>query len=531
MGRTILLQRSLSVAGLAVGLVAARAEAGALRGRVVDSGRGVSGAIVVATPYASSLDVSRREARGDAAPLPLGKVLADAGGRFSLPVAPGSMDAQVSVEAAGFVAIRLLRPVDDNDDVGDVALTRAVPLAGRVVDGRGQGVADAVVTLEPGASGTRDALPVGREARTGADGSFRFDAASSSGNRVGVLKDGFASVSLSGLHGGGAPLTVALGAASAISGVVERSDGRAPAAGVLVRFVGRGRSRWIETGADGTFRITDAAAGAGRVEAEGGPLGRAETALTVPSAGRLVVVLDPPTRIAGRVVNARTLQPVARARVVATGDGATSVGRAGPDGRYVIDGLATAAYVLSVDDTRFVRYSRGGIRLTRGQAFSADIPLAVGASLSGRVVDEGGKPVAGARVRVGGAGERRFGPRLRTEGAENDWVSTATDGSFKSERLPSGSNLRLTVTHPDFVEGVVGGISLAPGSARAGLEVVLRRGLEIAGTVRDSAGRPVAQADVHLRPGSVGGPRGRASWIRLRRPGTRERGRHGSEWR
>jgi protocatechuate 3,4-dioxygenase beta subunit len=500
----VLLRRSLVAVGVAAGLLGARlAEAGALHGRVVDSGHAVVGATATVAPYASAFDLSRRDARGEPGPAPLGQASAGADGRFTVTLPPGSALVQLSVEAPGFVAVRLVSAVDAGatTDVGDVALHEAATLAGRVVDGTGKGVSGASVRLEPPDGGRPNALPESREARTGADGAFLFDGAAVSGNRIDVGRDGFGSVSVGGLRGGGAPVTIALGPAATVSGAVKKADGRTPAAGVLVRFESGGRSRWIETAADGSFRIPDASAGAGRIEADGGPQGRTETRATAPATA-VLLVLDPPTRIFGRVVNARTRHPLAGVRVIATGGHSTSMATSGPDGRYQIDGLAMQTCVLSVDDPRFVRYARGRVRPNPGRPFSADIPLTPGASLSGRVVDEQTKPVAGAEVRLSSGGGRRLGPRFRRPRGQGEGnpVRTATDGTFKMERLPSGSNMRLTVTHPDFVEGDVAGITLTGGTAKTGLSVVLRRGLEMAGTVRDGQGHPVVGAELRLRP-------------------------------
>ncbi len=454
-------------------------------------------------PYASSFDLSRRDARGEPGPAPLGQASAGTDGHFTLTLPLGSAVVQLGVQAPGFVVVRLVSAVDDGatTDVGDIPLPKAATLAGRVVDGTGRGVSGARVRLEPPDGGRPNALPEGHEARTGADGAFLFEDAAASGNRVDVGKDGFGSVSVGSVRGGGTPVTIALGPAATLSGMVKKPDGRTPAAGVLVRFESAGRSRWIETAADGSFRIADALAGAGRIDADGGPQGRIETRATAPAAA-VILVLDPPTRIVGRVVNARTRNPLAGVRVIATGGHSTSLAASGPDGRYQIDGLATQTYVLSVDDPRFVRYARGGVRPNPGRSFSADIPLTPGASLSGRVVDEQTKPVAGAEIRLSSGGGRRLGPRFRTQRGqgESDPVRTAADGTFKAQRLPSGSNMRLTVTHPDFVEGIVAGITLTGGSAKTGVSIVLRRGLEMAGTVRDSQGHPVVGAELRLRP-------------------------------
>lgn len=508
----ILVRWFLAITGVAL-VAAAPAEAGTLRGRVVDSGRGVSGATVSVVPYESAIDVARREARGAPPPAALASTSADPRGAFFLSLPVGNVAVQLRVEAAGTVTYRSTDVFDgtENAEVGDLGVSKSGPLTGRVLDSQGRGVADATVRLEPASERGGSRVAETQVTRTAADGAFRFDGASSSGNRMSVEKGGLGSASLTGQRGGSVATPIVLAPAVSVSGVVRRQDGKTPAGGVLVRLEGKGRTRWVETAPDGTFRIVDGVAGPARVAAEAGSAGRTEVTATIPASTPLALILDPPTRIAGRVVNARTLQPVPRVRVVAEGRGAPSVGRAGTDGRYVIDGVAPGTYRLSVDDAPFVRYSRPGVRVLRGQSRPVDIPLVVGATLSGRVVDEGGKPVSGAVGRLEGASRQRFGPvtrRARNPVGDAGAFTTAADGSFKAERLPPGSNERLAVAHPDFVPKTVGGIGLTPGSTKTGLTVVVHRGLEVAGTVRDSGGRAVPEAGIQLRPSASEGRAG-----------------------
>ncbi len=483
------------------------AVAGELRGRIVYERRGIAGATVSAIPFEAPLEAARREARGGPTPAAVATTTTTSDGGFALTLTAGAPNVQLRVEVGSFQAVRLASVFDGTDtaDVGDVALAKSAALTGRVVDAHNAAVAGAEVSVESGAATTEshERLPERRTAKTAPDGSFRIEGASANGNRLRAEMKGFATTNRTEVHGGALGAPIVLAPAVTLTGSVRRQDGRGPAAGALVRFEGTGATRWMETAADGSFRLSDVPATTGRVVAEGGSLGHAEAAVTAAEkAVPLALVLSPPTRIVGRVVNGKTLQPVPRARIEARGHGRVTVARSGPDGRYAFDALTHGTYAVVADEPRFVPYVRQGIRVGPGESRHVDLPLALGVVLAGRVVDERGQPVAGAvgRLSRGGA-PGGFGPRLRgRRNAGEISFRTAGDGTFRAERLPPGTNERLTVSHPQFEARVVAGLSLPAGGTRSGLNVVLRRGLEIAGTVRDSEGHLVEGAEIDLRP-------------------------------
>jgi protocatechuate 3,4-dioxygenase beta subunit len=482
-----------------------RAAAGELRGRVVSDRRPIPGATVSAIPFEAPLEAARREARGGPLPAPVATATVISDGSFALKLAPGAPSVQLRVEAQGFQAAPLARVFDGTDtaDVGDVALAKSATLTGRVVDGHNGVVAGALVSIEPGDGGSRERLPARLSVKTAPDGTFRIEGVSITGNRVRVEAAGFATTTRAEVRGGVLSTPILLSAAVTLTGSVKRPDGRTPASGVVVRFEGTGPTRWVEGAADGTFRLSDAPAATGRVVAEAGALGRAEAPVVVSgSTPPLTLVLSPPTRIVGRVVNAKTLQPIPRARIEARGHGRVTVARSGPDGRYGFDALTHGTYDLTVDEPRFVPYGRTGIRVGPGESKPVDLPLTLGVSLAGRVVDERDAPVAGAVGRLSRGAPGGLGARGRGRRNAPTEISfrTGADGTFRAERLPPGTNERLTVSHPQFETKVVAGLSLPPGGARKGLNVVLRRGLEIAGTVRDSDGHVVEGAEIDLRP-------------------------------
>lgn len=142
-----------------------------------------------------------------------------------------------------------------------------------------------------------------------------------------------------------------------------------------------------------------------------------------------------------------------------------------------------------------------GLRAT-GEVHAGRIELEPGAFLRGRVVDEHGRPVAGAALLAGGLEDPRSDPEhLRRLGPYGDGRSvhgtSAEDGSFELAQVPHGAG-RLWAGHAGhswaslrFELGYAG---------KEGLEIVLPR-LDptdtIAGVVVDPEGRPVPGARLH----------------------------------
>src|SRR5260221_1153284 len=208
-----------AMAGVAarVGLVAGSAGAGEVRGRLLVDKKPVSGASVEALALEMPLPAALREARRGDPPKPIATATTKPDGTFALAVAATSPSYQLNVSGGGaapLVLERLFEP-GGSDDLSDVTVGRAEVLAGRVVDARGGPGVGAIATLWVGAGdrlGRAGDSSVPVTTTTGADGSFRFTAATERGNRLRVEAPGFAMVELSGLRSGALrPLALALG--------------------------------------------------------------------------------------------------------------------------------------------------------------------------------------------------------------------------------------------------------------------------------------------------------------------------------
>ncbi len=122
--------------------------------------------------------------------------------------------------------------------------------------------------------------------------------------------------------------------------------------------------------------------------------------------------------------------------------------------------------------------------------------LKPGVTLSGRVINTSGAPIAGVAV---WAAQAAFGwPRttLEHEGEQPDALSGA-DGHFVLDDLPGGQVLDLVFQKKGYLPASL--LSVAAPNPHV-LRIVLTLALPVAGRVLEEDGRPIARAQVSLRP-------------------------------
>jgi protocatechuate 3,4-dioxygenase beta subunit len=483
--------------------VAGKAAAGELRGRLFTGDAPAPGVTVSAVPYETPADAARREARGGEEAKPVGSAATGAAGSFVLVLPEGGKSVVLRASGGGIRAVLFDGVYDagESADLGEKGLARGEAIAGTVVDGSGAPVPGAEVTLRAPTPGDADLLPAPIRTWTGADGTFRFDGAAPAGNTLSFAKKGFAPLVNTSARAGALAKPVVLVPGVPLPGFVKPLPGKS-AAGTLVRFDGRAETRWVEAAEDGSFTIPDVPAGKGTLVADAGDAGWGELGgVVVPlQEGRKVVVaLVAPAALEGRVVDARTLRPVPRARVDARDGVFVRTTRSGSDGRYRLGGLPPRTFRVSADEPRYVPFVKSDVAVASRETRKLDAPLSLAASISGRVTDESGAPVAGARGALARGGESNFRALLRqVRGSGAGAFRTSADGTFRAVRLMPGDNQRLTVGHADFTPTTLAGVSLVSGQTTANVSVVLRRGAVIAGVLRDPNGEPVVDAEIEV---------------------------------
>jgi protocatechuate 3,4-dioxygenase beta subunit len=169
-----------------------------------------------------------------------------------------------------------------------------------------------------------------------------------------------------------------------------------------------------------------------------------------------------------------------------TADGFTEV-----DGTFLLAGLEPGLYSVRAEASG---YGMGTARTTAGGE-PADIVLQIAGSITGTVVDEKGAPVPAFDVSAT--------PTEQGESFRPAW-GDGSEGRFELTDVAAGEWLVL-VKAPEKVEGRVSGVKVRMGAATDVGRVRLTPGVAVRGRVTDSAGSPVAGANVSTEtPGRFG---------------------------
>jgi hypothetical protein len=241
----------------------------------------------------------------------------------------------------------------------------------------------------------------------------------------------------------------------------------------------------------GPGAATDPAAGAARGAAAAGAAGAGAAAANREEAA---TEKEPPASLSGRVTGPGG-EPVEGARVRVRSGGRTYQEKpTGPDGTYLVEGVAAGRYRVSARADGLLDGSYpDAVNLAPGERRAGvDIALGAGGSIAGHVLEaDGDAPIEGARVTLVRGGP--FGGVT---------VRTGPDGAFAIEGAASGANT-IRVIDDRYLPAAPLRVTVAPGDGGApgradGVVVRLRGGAVVEGSVLTSEGVP-ADAQVSLQ--------------------------------
>ncbi len=504
--------------------LAAGARGGSISGRVLDSsGKPITGARVQWTAYRSDDEALLDETAGKD-PAVLGEAASDADGRFRVILDKPGVSVALRIVAPGRPSARFPGPFDSSEEnsLFDVQIQSAQPMSGRVVDEAGKPVAGAkvlVVSTDGVLDGDRRSLG---EARTGPDGAFSVPDAPEGARAVVVRTANFVPATRVQLEPR-AEERITLQRGGSGRGLVTDPSGK-PAAGVIVTT----EDAAAQTDSAGKYRLTGLPAGSIHVQALSKEDAAARTdGVRVRSGAETEanLKLKPGVAISGTVVEEGSRRPVAGARVSAYTAASTRFGRfarrhaeravrTDARGRFRLPGLAPARYSVEAAREGYLTASIAGLNAAASSSPPANLALRKAASISGRVTDEKGQPVAAARVRI----VREMGMRRLLRGVASNpaavlggqGTQTAADGTFHIRGLEPERNLSLEASKTGYAAGRKPGVSLKAGDAIKNVALVVRKGLEARGKVVDAQGQPVAGAEIraiHREDGLLGGAR------------------------
>ena len=272
------------------------------------------------------------------------------------------------------------------------------------------------------------------------------------------------------------PVTILMGKAGSVSGVVRRNGQPAGGAAVMLRAPG-GQFRALTAGDDGAYGVRNLPTGTYHIAAgsPGGPLQDWHTFTVAPAQRDWAIDLAiSAARLAGRVMAADGTTPVYNARVtlVSGADEITST-RTDSDGRYAFDVYQPGAYTLLADSYTML-FSPHSITVT-GTEQRAGLDFTAPGNALHIALTHNGAPPPPALVQLLYSAD----PTSNTL----TLAAAATNGLCAFSHLPTG-HYDIIVVAPSCAYSVV---SCAVSTGSNAVHVALDAGRRISGSVRIGA--------------------------------------------
>src|SRR5205085_1741092 len=155
-------------------------------------------------------------------------------------------------------------------------------------------------------------------------------------------------------------------------------------------------------------------------------------------------------------------------------------------------------------------FTRMSIALSASQRAQKSLAAVPDARISGTVLDEDKKPVAGAVLNAQGMSNEGFmGMRMMMPGEDTRNAISGSDGRF-TVRTPREGDVAVEATKKGFPSAKSASIRVAAGDRKTGVMLTIPRGIALTGRVTDGNNRPLSGVAVTtaVSEGNGGGPGG-----------------------
>jgi protocatechuate 3,4-dioxygenase beta subunit len=457
-----------------------------ITGTVMDhDGRPIAGARVAI--YAVETLDARRTRLLSKTPerTPISSATSDSKGSFSL-TSPKEAVVDLRAEAKGF-GLDQLR-VERDDDAVTIMLPTA-PAKQGTVTANGKPVAGATVMW----------LGIGTESLATTDAAGHYSVADPVkwASRLVILHPDYAVVDQ--LYGGPrkAELDQRLDPGVAITGKVVGADGTTPLAGATITLESLPLAK---SGDDGSFSIAHAPKKWELIEARVGD----RVGVRANNSKSAAIKLGPTGSLSGVVRDAKTQQPIALAEVRLSRASAGTF-RFIPDtnaisaftdakGVYTLVGIRAGSFDIAASRPGYAP-SSVATTVAASQKVQRSISAIPQARISGTIVDEDKRPVAGAIVNANAVSRDGGPPNFMNFGGRNVSPASGPDGRFVVTTSREG-DIVVEATKKGYPPAKTPPFRITAGERKGGLVLTIPRGIAVTGHVIDVNGRPVSGVTV-----------------------------------